>query len=371
MVGYPDRGETLIEKAYTGLQNASALQAKRHLLWDKIIKRIFLGMALLSGSIILIVIIFILYKGLLPFFKTYTVNGQSGSADFGYFLTGLRFNAGYDTETGRFLYGVGFLIVNTLLLNLFVAVLAIPCSILTALFIAKIAPKILARILQSGIELLAAIPSVIFGIFGIGVIIPIIKSIANGIGIVSANGISLISGAIILSMMALPTIVTISLTALNAVDENQMKGSLALGASPIQTDFKIALRGAKSGIFAGIILGIGRSLGEATAVSMVCGSPIYGITLNPFLPTVTLSSQMLLSIGEAVPGSLNYDARFSAGIMLLLIILLNNAVLNDIKSHFTDINKRPLAIVRAFHALQRGVQFLVFYTRGLFHGNRA
>jgi phosphate transport system permease protein len=242
-------------------------------------------------------------------------------------------------------------------------------AILTALFIARIAPKPLAKICQAGIDLLAAIPSVIYGIFGLGVIVPLVKSISQGLGMKGTSGISLLAGALILSLMALPTIISVSVTALNAVDDGQLKGSLALGASKTQTNFKIALVNAKSGIFAGIILGIGRSLGEATAISMVAGSPTYGITWNIFEPAVTLSSEMLLSIGEAVPNSLNYDVRFSAGIMLMLIIILTNLILNDVKDHVASIDKRPLAIVRFIHLLQRWFRYLGSFIRGKVHAN--
>ena len=314
---------------------------------DKIIKGIFLFITLICASVIVVVTIFIIYKGVLPFVKKYTENGETGSTSLTYFFSGLRFQNGFDEQTQKFLYGVGYLIVNTLFINVVAALISIPTSILTALFIARIAPRPLAKIMQAGIDLLAAIPSVIYGVFGVGVIIPLVKTIARNIfNISSASGISLLSGAIILALMSIPTMISLSVTSLKTVNEEIIKGSLALGASKTQTNFKICLKGAKSGIFAGIILGIGRALGEATAVSMVSGSPTYGITSSIFDPTVTLTSQMLLSLGEAVPDSLNYDVRFSAGICLMAIIIITNVILNDVKDHISSVEKKPLLITR-------------------------
>ncbi|MFA6861485.1 MAG: phosphate ABC transporter permease subunit PstC [Bacilli bacterium] len=323
---------------------------------DKTVKLFFLLLTSVCAAVIIVVMAFIIYKGVMPFIKSYTENGNTGTASLSYFLTGLRFQNGFDSTTGQFLYGVGFLVVNTLFLNLLAAIISVPTSILTSLFIARIAPSFLAKIIQSGIDLLAAIPSVIYGVFGIGVIVPMVKSIARNVfQISSASGISLLSGAIILALMSIPTMISVSVTSLKSVNEEMVKGSLALGASKTQTNFKICLRSAKSGIFAGIILGIGRALGEATAISMVCGSPTYGITTNIFNPTVTLTSQMLLALGEAVTDSLNYDIRFSAGIVLMLIILISNLILNDVKDHVSAINKKPLMITR-----------FVLYTSNLF-----
>ena len=272
---------------------------------------------------------------------------------FSFLLFGDIFNGGYDSITNTYHYGAGFLFINTILLNLLTALLAIPTAVLTALFITRIAPKTLAKVIETGVELLAAIPSVIFGIFGLGVIVPIIRNIAVSMGLLSVTGICMLSGAIVLSLMIIPTIVSVSVTAIKAVNEGQIQGSLALGASKTQTNFKIVLKGAKSGIFAGIILGIGRSLGEATAVSMVCGSTLRGITFNPLDATTTLSSQILLAFGEASYGSLNYDARFSAGILLMLLILITNFILNDVKNHISSIDRKPLIIQTCFHTLKR------------------
>lgn len=320
---------------------------------DRIVRYLFLLLTFFCASIIFIVLGFILYKGLTPFFKKYTENSNpKASASFSFLLFGDIFNGGYDAVSNTYHYGAGFLFINTIFLNLLTAILAIPTGVLTALFITRIAPKPLDKIIETGVDLLAAIPSVIFGIFGLGVVVPIIKSFSTALGYKSATGISMLSGAIVLALMIVPTIVSVSVTAIKSVNDGQIQGSLALGASKTQTNFKIVLRGAKSGIFAGIILGLGRSLGEATAVSMVCGSTLRGITINPLDSTTTLSSQILLAFGEAAYGSLNYDARFSAGILLMVLILITNLILNDVKNHISSIDKKPLFITVLFHKLR-------------------
>lgn len=327
---------------------------------DKVVRMIFLLITGICASIIFVVLGFILVKGLTPFFKTYSENGNpKAKMSFSFLLFGNIFNGGYDSVSNTYHYGAGFLFVNTILLNLLTAIIAIPTGVLTALFIVRIAPKKLGKVIETGVDLLAAIPSVIFGIFGLGVIVPIIKNICHSIGLVSVSGISMLAGAIVLSLMIIPTIVSVSVTSLKAVDENQIKGSLALGASTTQTNFKIVLRGAKSGIFAGIILGLGRSLGEATAISMVCGSPLRGITWNPLEPVTTLSSEILLAFGEASYGSLNYDARFSAGILLMVLILITNLILNDVKNHISSIDKQPIFVVRIYKSIKTFVLVIV------------
>ena len=319
---------------------------------DRIVRWIFFFLTAICASIIFLVLGFILVKGLTPFFRKYTENGNpEASMSFSFLLFGDIFNGGYDPISNTYHYGAGFLFVNTILLNALTALFAIPTSVLTALFITRIAPKPIAKIIEAGVDLLAAIPSVIFGIFGLGVIVPIIRNIAVSMGLVSVTGICMLSGAIVLSLMIIPTIVSVSLTAIKAVNEGQIQGSLALGASKTQTNFKIVLRGAKSGIFAGIILGLGRSLGEATAISMVCGSTLRGITFNPLDSTTTLSSQILLAFGEAAYGSLNYDARFSAGILLMVLILVTNLILNDVKNHISSVDKKPLFLPSLFKKL--------------------
>lgn len=295
-------------------------KAERKKKTDAVVKFIFLALAVICASIIVFVVLFIVIKGLQPFFSTYTDDGKTGSQSFWSFLTNTTWNG------GPLNYGGGYLIVNTLYLTILSLIVSIPLSLLTSILITRIAPKSVAYVFQSGIELLAAIPSVIYGLFGMGFINPIIDKMAGN------GGSSVISGALVLALMSIPTMTLMSTTAIKAVNPNLIKASLALGASPTQTNFKIVLKDAQSGIFAGIILGIGRALGEATAVQMVVGNALGGIHFGLFDSSSTLTSQMLMGIGEATPGSLGYDIRFSAGIFLIVLILLIDVTLNHVKN---------------------------------------
>ena len=300
--------------------NAAAKRAERKKKIDLVVKYIFFALALICASIIVFVVLFIIIKGLQPFFSSYTEDGVTGSQNFWSFLSNTTWNG------GTLNYGGGYLVINTLYLTILSLIVSIPLSILTSVLITRIAPKSISYIFQTGIELLAAIPSVIYGLFGMGFINPIVANIAG------TGGNSILSAALVLALMSIPTMTLMSTTAIKAVNPNLIKASLALGASPTQTNFKIVLKDAQSGIFAGIILGVGRALGEATAVQMVVGNSLGGIHFGLFDPSSTLTSQMLMGIGEATPGTLGYDIRFSAGIFLILLILLIDLTLNYIKN---------------------------------------
>jgi phosphate transport system permease protein len=240
-----------------------------------------------------------------------------------------RFFSGTVWFTPPNTYGIFFIVLNTVYIVLWATVLAVPLGVLSALFIVKIAPKAVGKTLSGAIELLAAVPSIVFGVFGLGVITKAVAGFAEIFGTQTAGGISTLSTILVLALMIYPTIAILSITAIRAVDINLERNSLALGASKIQTYFKITLSSAKSGIFAGIILGIGRAFGEATAVSMVAGNAGTGPTFDLFATTRTLTSTMLLGLKETE--GLDYDIRFSVGVVLILLILVSNALLNLVK----------------------------------------
>jgi phosphate transport system permease protein len=145
----------------------------------------------------------------------------------------------------------------------------------------------------------------------------------------TAGGISTLSTVLVLAIMIMPTRTLLSITAIKAVQKDVEQNSLALGATKMQTLFKITLVDAKSGIFAGIILGVGRALGEATAVSMVAGNAGTGPSFNIFNTTRTLTSTMLLGLKETT--GLDYDIRFSVGVILIVLIIVTNLLLNFAK----------------------------------------
>ena len=295
---------------------------------DFIVKGIFFTIAAICASIIIFIVVFILYKGILPFVKTYiSADGDTtGTQNFIDFFTQTTWNG------GEFNHGAGYLVLNTLYVTTLSLIVSIPLSVLTSVLITRIAPKAISSVFQSGIELLAAVPSVIYGLFGIGYICPLINNFGSSIGVSTFGGRSLISGVLVIAFMSIPTMTLMATTAIRSVNPSLIKASLALGASPTQTNFKIVLKDASSGIFAGIILGVGRALGEATAVQMVIGNAMSGPTGNPLDISATLTSTMLMGMAEAQVGSMGYDIRFSAGILLIILIVVIDLTLNHIKN---------------------------------------
>ena len=290
---------------------------------DKISKAIFLLITVICASVIFVVIGIILYKGISPFLKTYMVDNLKTRVNLLDFLTGLTW------EKGSLDYGVLFILINTLYITFLSLLISVPISVLSALFIVRIAPRWLSKILISVTELLSSVPSIIYGLFGAGIITVLVKNLANIFNYQTAGGLSTLATVIVLSMMIMPTITTVSITAIKAVKKEYIDSSLALGASKTQTNFKVVLTSAKSGIISGTVLGIGRALGEATAVSMVCGNALSGPTFNLFEITRTLTSTMLSGLNEST--GLKYDIRFSIAIVLLILIIIVNLILNKVK----------------------------------------
>ena len=295
---------------------------------DKISKAIFLLITVICASVIFVVIGIILYKGISPFLKTYMVDNLKTRVNLLDFLTGLTW------EKGSLDYGVLFILINTLYITFLSLLISVPISVLSALFIVRIAPRWLSKILISVTELLSSVPSIIYGLFGAGIITVLVKNLANIFNYQTARCLSTLANVIVLSMMIMPTITTVSITAIKAVKKEYIDSSLALGASKTQTNFKVVLTSAKSGIISGIVLGIGRALGEATAVSMVCGNALSGPTFNLFEITRTLTSTMLSGLNEST--GLKYDIRFSIAIVLLILIIIVNLILNKVKKGLVD-----------------------------------
>ena len=311
------------------LEQTNLKAVKRKVAGDKLVRALFLLLALFCASIIVFVVAFIVIKGVTPFVKVYPDSVGGKPLHVGEFLTGMRWMAPA--------YGVGFIIINTILITIIGLLIAVPLSIFSALLITRIAPKPVAKTLMYTVELLASIPSIIFGVFGAAIITQIVKSFGNLFNYQTAGGLSMLAGGIVLALMIYPTITMLSISSINAVGDEIIHGSLALGASETETNFKVVLTSAKSGIFAGIILGVGRALGEATAVSMVVGNAGTGPTWNPLDPTRTLTTTMLQSLHEVSSTSIDYEVRFSVGIILMVVIIATNLALNSIKRRVGNI----------------------------------
>lgn len=198
-------------------------------------------------------------------------------------------------------------------------IIGVPIGFLTAIYLAKLAPKKIKMVIEAAISLLAGIPSVVYGLVGMIVLVPAIRKLFQ-----IPDGASLFAAVIVLAVMILPSIIKVSITALEAVPKEYEDASLALGATPVETYFRVSVPAAKSGIAAAVVLGVGRAIGEAMAVMMVAGNvpnmpSLFGSVR--FL-TTAVASEMSYSSG------LQQQALFSIALVLFLFIMLINAALN-------------------------------------------
>jgi phosphate transport system permease protein len=220
-------------------------------------------------------------------------------------------------------YGIFVLIVDTVLVTLGAMVIAVPLSIGCAIYIAELAPLRVKNILKPATELLAGIPSVVYGFFGLVVLTDVIRTTFD-----VPTGETWLAGSILLGIMALPTIISISEDAISMVPREYKEGSLAIGATRWQTISRVLIPGALSGISAAVILGFGRAIGETMAVMMVTGNaaiipdPIW----NVFSPVRTLTGTLGIEMGEVAVGSDHYAALFGVAVVLLAITLIINMV---------------------------------------------
>ncbi len=200
-------------------------------------------------------------------------------------------------------------------------VIGVPVGLLTAIYLAKIAPPKVAVAIQTAVELLAGIPSVVYGLVGMIVLVPMVQNVFH-----LSSGATLLAAIIVLAIMILPSIINVSTTALKAVPKEYEEASLALGATKIETIFRVSLPAAKSGVATAIVLGVGRAIGEAMAIIMVSGNvanmpDLFGSVR--FLTTAIASEMSYASVG-----SLQREALFSIGLVLFLFIMLINVFLN-------------------------------------------
>jgi phosphate transport system permease protein len=193
------------------------------------------------------------------------------------------------------------------------AIISIPIGVGCAIYIAEVAPVKTKEVLKAGIELLAAIPSVVLGFIGMVTLVPLVKTVFH-----LPTGLTALSGSIMLAFMAMPTIVSIAEDALYSVPKTYKEGALALGATHWQTIWRVMLPAASSGILAAVMLGIGRVIGETMAVMMITGNAAV-IPQSILVPVRTLTATIAAEMGEAVVGSEHYFALFAVGIVLFII----------------------------------------------------
>ncbi len=199
--------------------------------------------------------------------------------------------------------------------------LGVPVGLMTAIFLAKAAPPRLAAVIRTAVQLLAGIPSVVYGLVGMIVLVPAIRR-AFGLG----SGACLLAAILVLTVMVLPSIINVAETALQAVPREYEEASLALGATETETYFRVSLPAARSGVAAAVVLGVGRAIGEAMAIIMVAGN----VANMPGLFTSVrfLTTGIISGMSDAAVGSLYQQALFSIGLVLFLFIMLINGLLN-------------------------------------------
>ncbi|HAT4253312.1 TPA: phosphate ABC transporter permease subunit PstC [Clostridium perfringens] len=277
---------------------------------ESLTEKIFLISASVAVISLLLIIGFVFYKGLRPFI----VEGYS----FWDFIFGTQWIPSANK------YGILPMIVASLGATIGALLIGVPVGILTSIFIAEIAPKRISKIMSGAVELLAGIPSVLYGVFGLAIIVPTIQDIFN-----LPKGQSLLAVIIVLAIMMLPTVITVSETAIRAVPNAYKEGSLALGASKTETIFKVIVPAAKSGIMTGVVLGIGRAIGETMAVILVAGN-------TPVIPSSIMDSVRPLTTNIALEMGYAFGTHqemlFATGVVLFTFILILNLVLSKLSN---------------------------------------
>lgn len=267
---------------------------------------VFLAAACISILAVALICIFLFANGIPGIAKI-------GAGDF---LLGTKWKPGND------IYGIFPMILGSLYVTAGAIVIGVPTGIFTAVFMARFCPEKLHKLLKPAVDLLAGIPSVVYGFFGLMVIVPLIRKFFGG------TGTSMLAACIVLGIMILPTIISVSESALRAVPDSYYEGSLALGASHERSVFFTIVPAAKSGILAGVILGIGRAIGETMAVIMVAGNqPVIPKSLTKGLRTMT--ANIVLEMGYAA--DLHREALIATAVVLFVFILIINLAFSIIK----------------------------------------
>lgn len=235
----------------------------------------------------------------------------------------IKFLFGTTWKSGQNQFGILPFILTSVYGTAGAVILGIPIGIFTAMFLAKAAPPRIAAVIQGAVELLAGIPSVVYGLVGMTVLVPGVQKAFH-----LSSGATLFSAIVVLTIMILPYIISVSATALRAVPREYEEASLALGANYTETWFRVSMRAAKSGVVAAVIQGVGRALGEAMAIIMVAGNVanMPGLFQSVRFLTTAIVSEM----SYASYGSLQRQALFSIGLVLFLFIMMINWILHRV-----------------------------------------
>lgn len=273
---------------------------------EKAMKIVFLAAACVSILAVALICIFLF------------ANGVPAMKEIGLF----DFLSGTSWKPGNNKFGILPMILGSIYVTAGALVVGVPIGILTAVYLAKYCPKKLYRPLKSGVDLLAGIPSVVYGFFGLVVMVPMIREIFGG------NGNSMLTASLLLGIMILPTIIETSEAAIQAVPDKYYEGALALGATHERSVYRTVVPAAKSGIMAGVILGVGRAIGETMAVIMIAGNQAR-MPAGLLKGVRTLTANIVIEMGYAA--DLHREALIATGVVLFVFILIINLLFSLVK----------------------------------------
>ena len=280
---------------------------KKNRLFENIVHGIFLILGLITVGCVLLITVYLIISGI-PAIK-----------EIGFF--NFLFGKEWASTAAEPKYGILPFILTSVCGTAGAILIGVPIGFFTAVYLSKVANKKVRAVIEAAVNLLAGIPSVVYGLVGMLVLVPAIREIFD-----VPDGASLLAAIIVLAIMILPNIIKVSITALDAVPKEYEDASLALGATPTETFFKVSVPAAKSGIAAAVVLGVGRAIGEAMAVMMVAGNVANMPSL--FESVRFLTTAVASEMAYSSPGSLQRNALFSIALVLFLFIMLINATLN-------------------------------------------
>ncbi len=297
-------------------------QCMKRKLIELIIKNVFLSIALVSIFVLGLIVLFLFIEGV-PIFKVVSIKD---------FLFGLEWYPTYDPPS----FGIGALIVGSFVVTIFASAIAIPLGILSAVYIAEIAPSFIKEIFKPVIELLAGLPSVVLGFFGMAVIAPWLQETFD-----IPTGLNIVNASFVLALMAVPTIASISEDALYSVPQEFKEASYALGATRFETITNVIIPAALSGISTAVILGMARAIGETMVVLMVAGGAA-AIPESIFDSVRPMPASIAAEMGEAPFRSAHYHALFATGIVLFVLTLGFNLIADSVSNKFKEVGSATL-----------------------------
>ena len=302
------------EQTKTGSLTGSRKQKKTV---EKVAQTIFVVCAFTAVLAVMSITIYMIMKGSPALFKVGVVE--------------ILFGTDWKPSAAEPSYGILYIILTSMIGTTMAILIGVPIGILTAVFLAEVAPKKLAMVVQPAVELLAGIPSVIYGLLGILLLNPLMYKLEKWVFRDSTahqftGGSNLLSAVLVLAIMILPTVINISTSALRAVPAQLRFSSLALGATRIQTIFKVLIPAAKSGILSAVILGVGRAIGEAMAITLVSGSSVN--VPFPFNSVRFLTTAIVAEMGYSA--GVHREVLFTIGLVLFVFIMAINFILTKV-----------------------------------------